>query len=226
MSIKGWLHKSNTKAAASAEGFLQAHRSFLETGELASITTPILKMVDEGALFPTPALELLQAEVLAYIVQADAAKAANRIAESAEGESIASVTRKSWTATVYNAKGEVQTVSWEENVEVLSPTGERVTKKVTKTKDLRQSFDLCADADRWSDRRLFDGASDWFATVEHSTMLRADGTAISTTIMRQDSIARILKQKKQPFAKKTGSRDSKLSWGAKVSQSRAHFSRG
>jgi hypothetical protein len=214
MSVKGWLRKAET-SKLSASAFLAAHRSFLETGELAELVSPILRMHDDEKqeLLSTksdtegPAdkyLHLIKDAVFSHHMQAEVSKAERRVAEQDANPS--GSIPKNWLGTVYDSKGNV----------ALTDDGKEIT----------ASFALASDADRWADRKLFDNASDCFAVIEHTKIMRADGTPISTVVMRDDAISRLLKVKKQPFSKKTGSRDGKLSWGAKVQQSHAHFSRG
>lgn len=208
MSVKGFLYKSTTKAAASAAGFIAAHRAWLETGDLAEVTSPILRLMDERQLFPTPALDLLKEAVLTHHLRVETAKAEQRLlgAEDEAGPSV----KKPWVARIFDAKGNL--------VQDHNTKGE--------LRDLEETFAMASDADRWTDRRLFEGAPDWFGVIQHTTILRADGEPITSVVMRQDAIARILKQPKGAVSKKTGSRDNKLSFGVKVSQSRCHFSHG
>jgi hypothetical protein len=184
MTLKGFLHKSTTKAANSATAFLAAHREFLQTGELALFTTPILLRVDSKDLMPTPALEEIKAVVLAH-----------HLAE---------------VATIYNSK-----------------TGEVVQEKNDEGKlvDLKQSFDDSVRAEGWTDRRLFDNPG-CFGVVESTKLFRQDGTAFAATILRDDSIARILKRPKAPVMKAQKKSGGKLSFGVKVKPSHASFSRG
>lgn len=209
MTPKMFLFKAGTKAANSATAFLQQYRSFLETGELCEVTSPILRMLDDNDILPTPALELIREAVTVHHIRTEAAKAERRLMETLDNEGQGKAV-KNWIAIVYNQKGEVQTR--------VNANG--------KEEELDKSFELASDADRWADRRLFEGASDWYAVISHSRMMRADGDPISNVIMRQDAIARILKIKKGPMSKKTGTRDGKLSFGVKAHQDHAHFSRG
>lgn len=197
MTAKGFLHKASTKAANAAAGFIAQHRAFLETGELAEFTSPILNKLDQKEILPTPALDAIKAVVLGHMLAMQVKQAEETIAK---GE--ATGTSKPWTATIYNAKGEVCT---------------RINEK-GKEEDLSKTFDLSSDADRWVDRRLFDGASDWFGVIQ--------GHGVESTIIREDAIARILKQKKGPATRKVGSTSSSLGFKAKAVQDRCYFSRG
>ena len=149
-------------------------------------------------------LSLVKDAVFSHHMQAEVSKAERRIAESEANPS--SAVPKNWLVTVFDAKGNI----------VLDKDGKEIT----------MSFELASAADRWADRRLFDGASDHFAVIEHTKIMRADGTPISTVIMRDDAISRILRKPKAPLSKKTGSRDGKLSFGVHAKQDHAHFSRG
>ena len=197
MTVKSWLRKADSKVSPAA--FLAAHRTWLETGELAEVASPILRIFDEGQLLPTPALDLLKDAVFTHWHAAEVAKAERRIDEAGQRESTKVV--KNWLACVYTAKGE--------------PIDE-----------LEQSFALASDADRYIDRKLFDGMPGSFGVVSHTVIMRADGDPISTVVTRDDAIARILAKPKAGAFKKTGSRDGKLSWGVKAKQSHASFSRG
>jgi hypothetical protein len=206
MSPKGFLHKTTTKAAASATAFLAQHRAWLETGELALFTTPILRKLDEKAIMPTPALEEIKVVVLAHHLAEETRKAEEAMVRADQPK-----VRKNYIATVYNSKGEVQ---YREN----GNTGEPI--------ELVETFDLSTQAEGWADRRLFDGASDWFAVIEATKMFRKDGEPLATTIMRDDAIARILRVKKGPVMKSKPQSTSKLSFGVKAKGDHVQFSRG
>jgi len=201
MSPKMWLHRSQGRAALSAKGFLDQHRQYLETGELAEVASPILRLLDDKKLMPTPALEQIQQAVVTHLIRKNVEEAEKSLINArANGSN----TNKHWVASIYNSKGTLQTR--------ISESGKVIF--------LEERFELASDADRWTDRMLFDAASDCFATISHDTL------NCSTTVMRSDSIARVLAKGKQPFSKRVGGRDSKLSFGVKAVQSRASFSRG
>ena len=204
MSARGWLHKTTTKAAASAGAFIAAHREWLEKGELAPLTSPILRKLDDRELMPTPALEVLKSVVLGYTLS----KQANQIEERMAREATAREP-KNWLATIYDQDGNICVR--------VKDDGEEET--------LQKEFDHPQDADGWTDRRLFDGESDWYGVVSHTTKTTKEGDPISFVIMRQDAMARILKSKKGPVIKKLGG-DGKLSFGTKVKESHAKFSHG
>lgn len=199
MTPKGFLAKTTTRAANSAISFIAQYRAWLTTGELASVTSPIIAKMDAGKVLPTPALKEIQAAVLGHIIAIDVSKAEKSIEEADKPK-----VYKDWVATIYNSAGEVQT---------------RVTEK-GETEDLIQSFDEPARADGWVDRRLFDGASDWYGVVLHTK------SKVRTIIDRGSSIARVLKQKKGPSVHARGLSTKTLGFGVKSKQTRVSFSRG
>ena len=147
MTVKGFLRKVET-SKLSASAFLAAHRNFLETGELAEVVSPILRMHDDEKAellslksdTEGPAvkyLSLVKDAVFSHHMQAEVSKAERRIAESEANPS--SAVPKNWLVTVFDAKGNI----------VLDKDGKEIT----------MSFELASAADRWADRRLFDGAS-------------------------------------------------------------------
>jgi len=200
MTSRGFLNKSNTKAAASASAFLQAHREFLSTGELAPLTGPILAKIDSLEVMPTPGLEQIKQVVLAHLLASQQDKAFVEAAPRVY---------RHWVVTIFNGDGEMVSVQ-----------------KDGKSLDLQEEFEKPQDADRWADRRLFDGESDWFAVVQHATQLNKHGELLSTTILRQDSIARILSKKSGPAVKSSSKSSGKLGWGVKSRPSHAKFSHG
>jgi hypothetical protein len=200
MSPKGFLAKTQTKAANSAIAFLAQYREYLTTGEVASKTSPIMAKVDAGELLPTPALKEIQYAVMTHIIEADTAKL-----EKAQDTATRTGTRKPWKATVFNAKGEIQTRIKEDGDE----------------EELVKGFDLGQQADRWADRRLFEGTEGWYAIVEHTTLAN-----IQSRIERGDAIARILKQPKGPAIQQKGKSTKTLGFGVKAKETRVTFSRG
>lgn len=206
MSPKGFLHKASQKAANSAAAFLAQHRAWLETGELSLFTSPILRKLDDKELLPTPALSQIKEVVLAHHLAEEVRKAEESMARADQPK-----VRKNYVVTVYDAKGEIQTRK-------NANTGEDI--------ELRETFDLSTQAEGWADRRLFDGASDWFAVIESTKMFREDGSPLATTILRDDAIARILRVKKGPVMKSKPQSTSKLSFGVKAKGDHFQFSRG
>jgi hypothetical protein len=208
MTLKGFLHKTETKAAASATAFLAQYREFLLTGELALFTAPILSKVESKELMPTPALEEIKAVVLAHHLAEQVRQAQEKMDRANEPSERKT---KAYVATIYNSK-----------------TGEVVQEKndAGKLVDLTESFEDGTRAEGWTDRRLFDGSPDWFGVVESTKLFRNDGTAFAATILRDDSIARILRKPKAPVMKAQKKSGGRLSFGVKCKPSHASFSRG
>lgn len=196
MTPKGFLAKTQTKAANSAIGFLAQYREYLLTGEVASKTAPIIAKVDAGELLPTPAIPLIQRAVMDHIIESDKQKMDQPAATSGGG------TRKAWRATVFDASGNVMTR--------IKENGEE--------EELVKGFDLSSDADRWCDRRLFEGTHGWYAEVEHTAM------NVKTRIERGDAMARILKKPKGPTVQVKGKSTKTLGFGVKAKQTRVTFS--
>lgn len=203
MTERGFLHKASGKVSAIA--FLTTHREWLLSGELAPLTSPILVKLDRKEILPTPALESIKGLLLSHMMAKQASKAEDAILNPKEAPA-----PKPWMATIYNGKGEVQTR--------IKEDGEEET--------LQKGFEHASEADRWSDRRLFDGASDWFSVVSHTTILNGEGEPLSTIIMRDDAIGRMLKAPKGAVCKPQSKTTGKLSFGVKVTNDRAVFSKG
>lgn len=196
MSPKGFLYKSNAKGL-SAIAFLKAHREWLETGTLASLTSPILAKLDAGEVMPTPALELLRNAVLSHHIASEIAKGESAMAKAQEPKKT-----KNYLATILDGEGNIATR--------INAKGE--------VEDLQQSFDLPQEASRWCDRRLYDGASDWRGEVTSTKLHGSDGLPMVEHIARIDSIARILKKPAQPVVHVKGVSSKSLGFGVKAKQ--------
>lgn len=202
MSPRGFLHKASGKV--SADAFLAQHRAWLQSGDLATLTTPILVKLDNKEVLPTPALEEIKGAVLSHMLLKEATKNEDAILNPPPA-----ATPKPWIATVYNAKGEVQTK--------LNAKGEEV--------DIQEGFILGQDAERWTDRRLVEGASDWYGVIAHTVMTH-NGEPLSQVILRDDAMARVFQEKKGPAMKSQSKSAGKLSFGVKVHNDRSIFSKG
>lgn len=210
MTVKGFLSKAAKQGAGSAMGFIAQHREWLEAGTLGEVTKPILVQLDARQVYPTPALEMLSAVVLGHHYAQ--AQVQHEAAQEVSAEAAPRVSSKKWVATIYNAEGVVQTR--------INAKGE--------DEELTKAFDLDQDANRWCDRRLFDGAPDWFGVVASTCMVDGNGDAIATVIMRQDAIARILRKPfSAPVVRQPPKGGSRLSFGIKNAKTtRVEFSRG
>jgi hypothetical protein len=207
MTPKGFLHKTTTKAAASASAFLSQYREWLSTGEVAIVTAPILAKLDAKELMPTPALSEIINAVYTHMVVSEIRKGEEAMARREAGPQS---TPKNWIVTVYDSRGNIAT---------------RVNAK-GETEELTKSFDKGQDADRWADRRLVEGEPDCIAVVQHATILNRHGEPLSQTILRGDAMARTFAASKGPVMRKTGGTTSSLSFRPKAHNDVSKFSHG
>lgn len=208
MSPKGFLHKATTKAALKPADFIATHRPWLETGELSKLTKPILEQLDGRMTFPTPALESLKAVVLGYHMATQVAKGQVAMAKKGEAKP-----PKAWAATIYTKDGEIA-------VRIKEKDG------VSEEEELQQEFDTPQEADRWTDRRLVAGETNWFGVVNHTSQTNKDGDLISTVVTREAAMSRAFKQGAGPVTKSQAKSAGKLSWGVKSRPSVSKFSHG
>lgn len=201
MTPKGFLAKTQTKAANSAIAFLAQYREYLTTGEVAESTKAIVAKVDSGELMPTPAMREIQFAVMAHIIDADKKRME---ASSAGGGKTG--TRKPWRCTVYTPDGKVAIVVKQ------TPDG-------PEEEELIKGFELSQEADRWAERRLFDGTHGWYAEVEHTIIPN-----IKSRIERGDAMAHQLKKPKGPTVQVKGKSTKTLGFGVKAKQTRVTFS--
>jgi hypothetical protein len=198
MSPKGFLRKATS--AKSALGFLDQYRSYMTTGELSSVLSPIVAKVDSGELMPTPAVSLISHAVMAHIIAIDTAKAEKAI----EAQEAGPTSNKPWLCTIYNSSDVVQTRT--------NAQGEE--------EDIVQGFNDASSADRFADRRLTECAPDTFAVIEHTSM------KVRTIVLRQDALSRVLRNKKSAICHVKGKSTKSLSFGMHVKEDRSRFSHG
>jgi hypothetical protein len=208
MTPKFFLAKTKTKAAASAAGFLAAHREFLSSGALAEKTVLVLNKLDSKEIMPTPALAEITDIVFRHLLSCETKKAK----EDLENAKISAPKRDGWTATILDSRGNVCTRINEEGEEV----------------DLEKGFAMSSDADGWVDRRLTEGnaASDWYGVIRHNTLRTKEGKPFESIILRADALARILKKGKTPICKVKPQTTNRLSFGVKAQQDHCSFSKG
>lgn len=204
MTPRRFLRKS-TSAKVSADAFLASHREWLETGELAQFTSPLLAKLDSKELLPTPCLNEINNLVLAHMLGQDIAKGEAQMDKAARtGEG------KPYLSTVYDSKGNICTRINDEGNEV----------------ELVQDFERLSDAANYADRKLFDGAPDWFAVIQHLKLIdKETNEPMATIVMRDEAIARVLRGKAGAVMHRNRS-SSALTWKPKVKESRCHFSHG
>ena len=213
MTIKGFLAKMNSKAGNSAIGFLAAHREWLLTGELASVTSPILSQMDSGELMPTPCLDAVARAVMNHMFAGEKAKAEASIvkqeekalSDASEEESEGKAKKVyNWMAVIYDSRGNVCTK--------VNSDGE--------TEDLIKGFDLAQDSDRWACRRLVECESETYAEVTHRV------AQCTTIIERSEAMAIIFAKKKGPVVRQPPKGGGSLSFRPKVRETRVTFSHG
>ncbi len=205
MTEKGFVFKCGTKAANSAAAFIAAHRDFLLTGTLKSVTEPILNKMDEGNILPTPALEELKNAVFTHMIIREGEAIENSIGKTREYSS-----NKNHIATIYDKDNNVLTF--------VNSKGE--------TKDLVKSFNLPQEAERWADLRLVEQAAGSYAIVIHSNTNQQSVISRETSYMQQGSLSRIFKQKKTALHKIISKGSGSLKPKMKCKHDHASFSRG
>jgi hypothetical protein len=193
MTSKGFLAKLiNPKNKASAKGFLAAYREYLVTGEVSSKTRTIIGAYSAGDIDANTCFDQVAKAVFEHVKLTDEEKAKkSQERTSQKKDNSENVT---FMALIFDAKtGNVATR--------VKDNGE--------TEDLEKTFELPQDAERWCDRRLFDGSPSWYGEIWHFGKLWS-------IVERADSIARTLKRPKMPSLKPHKKTTSKLGFGVKV----------
>ena len=201
MSLKGFIAKTQQKAAHNAAGFLAQYREWLETGEVASLTSPILAKLDAKEILPTPALSEITGVVFAHMMAQESIKAEASLKKSNEPKE-----EKPVVATVYTAKGEI----------AVDNEG----------KDLQKGFALVQEGERWLDLRLVEAGPDYVGTVIQTRVKDRNGATMAIEVTREEAFARVYKDRKLASHKKTGVSMSKLGFGVRAKNDRFHFSHG
>lgn len=197
MSPKMFLHRASQ--AKSAIAFIGQYREWMVSGELASVVNPILAKIDTKELFPTPGLREIQNAVLAHHLASQVRQAEEKITKR---EVVANVPSndKNYIARVFDAAGNEMDAD-----------------------DVK--FDT--DGIRWCDRRLIKMEPGAYGEVSHLIMTDRDGNPLTITVHRDESMGRLLKEKKGPVVRRTGSGLNKPHvWPAKCKQTRSSFSHG
>lgn len=207
MSARGFLHRANINAKGPM-GFIQAHKEWLQTGEIAPLVSPILAKIEARELMPTPGLEKIKSVVFAHLMLEQAKQAEASMAK-AEEKASQGQSSKAWICTIYNQEGEIQT---------------RINKQ-GEEEDLQKHFDKSSDADRWVDRRLVEGCPDWYGVISHTT-LTVKGEPLSTCVLRKDAIARVFRKNAGPVIKQNKPGGAGLGFGVKSKPFHAVFSKG
>lgn len=221
----------------SAEGFLTAHWEFLK-GQ--SYLSPILEAYESKELLPTPTVQLCQSAVLSHILELEVQKGATKIQANKEG-STKVVRRKNegeveeseavnarYQVTLfckfYDREGvctiKIGEVERKKEVE-QEKDGVAITKVVIEKEPAIFNCNSYNEASRIADRKLCDRGDAVYATI-----VNTHDRPITTTIQRDDAIARVYKNPKGPSVKNTASGGSKLGFGIKAKNDHSHFSRG
>lgn len=198
LSPRGFLNKTNTKAAASAAAFISQYRDWLVSGEIAPLTSPILAKLDAGDILPTPCLKEIQNAVLGHIIAVDLHKAEKSMETPLPG------TQKNFLCMILDENNVICTR----------------TKENGEEENLVKGFDSEMDGGRWLDRRLYEGKPTWHGQLEDTR------SSYAKIVLRDDSIARLLKHKKGPAVYRKGVSTKTLGWQPKCKQDRATFSKG
>jgi len=203
MTLKGFLYKASGKI--SAQAFLSQHREWLENGEVKEIISPILSKVDTGEMYPTPALEEIRLAVYSHMM----ARESQIIEEKKEKDLLrkkffASKAGK-FLSTIYDNDNNIVT-------ELKNKDG------IEEEVELVKHHNMPQDAVRWIDRKLID-LPNCFGIIEYM------GKYYST-VERSDSLFRVLKKPAKCACRKTAATQSRLSFGMKVYNDVARFSRG
>lgn len=206
ITIKGFLHKSRTKAANSASAFIAGYRSFLENEKIVGLPE-ILEKLDKGEIMPTPALNEIKDVAFAHMLALDTAKAEAQLERAQNSEP---ARNKAHYATIYNSKGEIQTY--------VDENGEE--------KELVAGYELHQEAMGWSDRKLIDCASDCYSVIESMRLFDKEGNTLKTIVLRDDAMARVFKAKKLALHKSKPQTTSRLGFGVKAKGDRSRFSHG
>lgn len=205
MTPKGFLTKTgSTKAISSALGFIQAYREYLTTGEVASATSPIVARLDAGEVPASIALDEIKKAVLAHILEQDKIQ----VVEPKQVKETSS-SKRSHPIKPFEAR-------------IVDPATGKICTRVTEKgeiEDLIKCFDQPQQAERWCDRRLFDGCVSWYGEIRHYEKPW-------DVINRDDSIARVLKRPLPPVSKSPKYGGTQLSWGMKCKQDHSSFSKG
>lgn len=179
---KSFINKFSGKVSALA--YIQAHKAWLETGELSEVASPIINKLELGEILPSPALSELFRLALMHTGEKENQKAPS-----------------GYTVRIVDQAGNLQ---FDDNGDPLE-----------------KGCDMYSQAERWADRRLFDGSPDWHATITHISI-----AALNSEISRQESVARTLKRPIGPVSRGAPKNDSRASFGVKCRNDHFNFSRG
>lgn len=200
-------------AKATAEGFLSAHRTFLQKYNFVS---PILQAYDQKELLPTVALQTIQSALMSHFLQQEVNKAQ---AKMEAAEEAAEVPTNRYTITlmckVYDKNNQlsiqVGTVREITGYRISTPLGPMLVntkdeadghpllEKIIEVKPAVWSAADYGAAMRLADRRLFQREDSVYATIVNN-----HDRPITTNVQRGDAIARMLRQPKGAVSRARG----------------------
>jgi len=207
MTPKGFLSKA-TKPNISAAGFLAQHREYMLSGEMSIVLAPIIAKVDAGEIVPDMAVSKIADSTMHFIIASNILKGQKAMKAQEPGapkESRGSRKAKDWSAGIYNSADDIQIR--------VKDNGEE--------EEMYKEFDKSSDAERWVDRRLaLDCGPDCYGEVIHTSSKRRN------VVLRDDALARFYKRPKSAVMKSQPSGGGSLSFGVRVKESKATFSKG
>lgn len=201
MTPRMFLNLAIKNTKYSSDGFIAAYRSFLETGELAAQVSPILAKIDSKEVLPTPGLEAIKNIVFSHVLS----KLEDTI-KPIKSDRI----EKAYIATIFTSEGTVAT-TLDENKE---------------EKELSSSFEHSQEAERWCQRKLYEGAPDWHGEITWTKIHTRSGIPMVTRVERASAIYALTPRKRSPFMHYNKAGSGPLGPQMKVGQTHANFSHG
>jgi hypothetical protein len=189
-------------AKVSVEGFLAAHRQFLDG---YSFLSPILQAYDSKQLLPSPTLATIQSALLSHYMLMERNKALAKMAARQEEEAAPT---KNYTVSLYvktfdkegNMSVEVGQIHTRKWVEKENPTtGKVYLEPYTVSKAATWEAATYGEAERLADRKLFSREDSLYATIQNNY-----DTPITTYVQRSDAVYRTLRQAKAPVSRVRG----------------------
>lgn len=166
-----WFLSLSIKTTKSAEGFLSGYKEWLTTGELSLKTAPIVARIESGETKVEIGLEAIKNIALQHVLTADIEKMEKSADSAGRG------TNKPYSSVILQENGE-PAMSGDEPI--------------------KANFDHIQEAERWTQRRLVDGASDWHGEITWNKMF-SDGVPKVTKVTRTEAIYAQRKITKHPY---------------------------
>lgn len=202
MSAKWFVSLASRGGINSAESFIEAHREWLESGELADEATPILAKLDAKEVLPIPSLEALCQLAASHMMVQFNAVATEQPARAARSG-------KPYIGIVKDALGNVV-----------------IVKDGDKEKELRAGFNHLQDAERWTQRRLSETGENWNGEVVCAKVLGKDGLPVVFKTSRVEAIRAQAPRKKNPLMRERRGSGGLSNTKVSVNATHVRFSRG